>query len=75
MENEFQDALDNVKTLNRESTHDTFMKKSQKVLRGSATGLVVGLLYGWYTKKNIYVTSILGVLGGGVVNYFIFSRE
>lgn len=75
MENEFQDALDNVKTLNNESTHDTFIRRSQRVLKGSATGLVVGLLYGWYTKKNIFVTSILGTLGGGAINYFIFSRD
>jgi len=70
MANEFQDALDNVKELGGQSTHDTFLKQS----KGSATGLVVGLMYGWYTKKNIYVTAILGVIAGGAVNYFLFSE-
>jgi hypothetical protein len=74
MANEFQDALDNVKELSGQSTHDTFLKQSKRIMKGSATGLVVGLMYGWYTKKNIYVTAILGVIAGGAVNYFIFSE-
>jgi len=75
MVNDFQDAMDNVQSLNAQSTHDTFLSKSQRVLKGSAAGAVVGILYGWYSKKNIYVTAILGVIGGGVVNYFIFNGE
>jgi hypothetical protein len=75
MANEFQDALDNVKELNEESTHDTFINKSKVLVKGSATGGVVGLLYGWYTKKNVWVTATLGAIGGGAINYFLFNES
>jgi di/tricarboxylate transporter len=72
---EFQDALDNVKTLKSQDTHDTFIQKSRSTIQGSAVGLIVGLMYGWYAKKNLYVSGILGAIGGGAVNYFIFQRN
>ena len=72
---EFQDALDNVKTLKSQDTHDTFIQKSRSTIKGSAVGLVVGLMYGWYSKKNLYVCGILGAIGGGAVNYFVFQRN
>lgn len=75
MANEFQDAMDNVKELNQSSTHDTFVNKSKVLVKGSAAGAVVGLLYGWYSKKNVYVTAILGAIGGGTINYFLFNEN
>jgi hypothetical protein len=72
---EFQDALDNVKVLKSQDTHDTFIQKTKTTIKGSAVGVVVGLMYGWYYKKNLYVTAILGAIGGGAVNYFLFKRD
>ena len=73
----FHDAVqqDNVKELNQSSTHDTFVDKSKVLVKGSAAGAVVGLLYGWYSKKNVYVTAILGAIGGGTINYFLFNEN
>jgi len=75
MANEFQDALDNVKELNGQSIHDTFVDKSKRLVKGSAAGAVVGLLYGWWSKKNVWVTATLGAIGGGAVNYFVFNND
>lgn len=75
MNNEFQDAMDNVKELNQFSTHDTFMDKSKILVKGSASGAVVGLLYGWYAKKNVYVMAILGAIAGGTINYFFLKKD
>jgi ABC-type amino acid transport system permease subunit len=72
---EFQDALDNVKTLKNQDAHDTFIQKTKTTIKGSAVGVVVGLMYGWYNKKNLYVCAILGAVGGGAVNYFVFQRN
>jgi hypothetical protein len=74
MANEFQDALDNVKSINNDSTHDTFLKKTKSIVRGSVGGVVVGVLYGWYTQKNIYVMAVIGAVAGGAINYFIKSK-
>ena len=73
--NEFQDALDNVKTLKNQDAHDTFIQKTKTTIKGSAVGVVVGLMYGWYNKKNLYVSAILGAIGGGAINYFLFKRD
>jgi hypothetical protein len=75
MENQFQQALDNVKKLSSQDAHDTFVDKIRTSIKGSAVGLVTGLLYGWYAKKNLYVTGILGAIAGGAVNYFVFQRD
>jgi ABC-type amino acid transport system permease subunit len=72
---EFQDALDNVKTLKSQDAHDTFIQKTKTTIKGSAVGVVVGLMYGWYNKKNLYVSAILGAIGGGAINYFLFKRD
>ena len=74
MENQFQQALDNIKKLGNQDAHDTFIDKVRTSIKGSAVGLVTGLFYGWYAKKNLYVTGILGAIAGGAVNYFVFKR-
>lgn len=75
MENQFQEALDNLKKLSNQDAHDTFVEKFRSSIKGSAVGLITGLLYGWYTKKNLYVTGLLGAVTGGAVNYFLFHRD
>ena len=73
--NEFQDALDNVKSIKGQDAHDSFIDKSKKVIKGGAVGVVAGLMYAWYTKKNLYVFAVLGAIGGGAINYFLFERD
>jgi hypothetical protein len=75
MENQFQQALDNIQKLGNQDAHDTFIDKVRTSIKGSAVGLVTGLFYGWYAKKNLYVTGILGAIAGGAVNYFVFQRD
>jgi hypothetical protein len=75
MENQFQQALDNIQKLGNQDAHDTFIDKVRTSIKGSAVGLVTGLFYGWYAKKNLYVTGILGAIAGGAVNYFVFHRD
>lgn len=72
---QFEDALDNVKKLKSQDAHDSFVEKSKKVIKGGAIGVVAGLMYAWYTKKNLYVFAILGAIGGGAANYFLFERD
>jgi hypothetical protein len=75
MENQFQEALDNIKKLSNQDAHDTFVEKFRTSIKGSAIGLVTGLFYGWYSKRNLYVTGILGAIAGGAINYFVFERD
>ncbi len=67
----FADALQNVKSLNGEDPKNTFIQKISKTATGSITGLVGGLMIGWYYKKNLYVSALLGTLVGGAINYHL----
>jgi hypothetical protein len=67
---EFDNALNNIKNMKYD---DSFMEKTKKTIKGSAFGLVVGLMYGWYYQKNIYVSGILGAIGGGLINYALLG--
>lgn len=67
---QFDNALNNVKGM---KDGDSFMEQTKKTIKGSAFGLVVGLMYGWYYQKNIYVSGILGAIGGGLINYAILG--
>jgi uncharacterized membrane protein len=67
----FADALQNVKSLNGEDPKNTFFQKISKTATGSITGLVGGLMIGWYYKKNLYISALLGTLVGGAINYHL----
>lgn len=67
----FADALENVKSLNGQDPKNTFIQKISKAATGSITGLVGGLMIGWYYKKNLYVSGLIGTLVGGAINYHL----
>jgi hypothetical protein len=37
--------------------------------------LVGGLMFGWYYKKNLYVSAIIGTLAGGAINYYLVETN
>jgi hypothetical protein len=67
----FADALQNVKNMNGEDPKNAFVQKITKTATGSITGLVGGLMFGWYYKKNLYVSGLIGTLIGGAINYHL----
>ncbi len=70
--NEFEDALDNIKSMKTES-HDSFMSTVKKTIKGSAVGAIAGVMFAWYKQKNLYVYGFLGAIGGGAINYFLIG--
>jgi membrane associated rhomboid family serine protease len=72
---EFVDALSNVRNLKNQDAHDTILKKSKMAVKGSLFGLAIGLMYGWYYKKNLYVSGVIGAIGGGGINYLLFKKD
>jgi uncharacterized protein YcfJ len=51
------------------------MDKAKQTIKGSAMGAVVGLMYGWYNKKNVYVYGVLGAVAGGLINYMVIGYK
>jgi hypothetical protein len=70
---EFQDALNNIKSMKDTTSHDTFMSMAKRTIKGSAIGAVAGLMYAWYYQKNLYVFGFMGAIGGGAINYFLIG--
>lgn len=66
----YDDALNNIRSMKED---DSFIDKAKMTIRGSAFGLVVGLMYGWYHQKNLYVYGVLGAIGGGLINYALLG--
>jgi hypothetical protein len=71
----FADALQNVKDMNGDDPKNAFVKKITKTATGSISGLVGGLMFGWYYKKNLYVSALIGTLVGGAVNYYLVESN
>lgn len=74
MSNVFADAIDNVAAIKNNDPKQEIVKKFSKAAKGGFAGLVGGLMIGWYYKKNLYVSAMLGTLVGGAVNY-LFLEE
>jgi hypothetical protein len=74
-QDEFVNALDKVKNLKNQDAHETILQKSKMAVKGSIFGLAIGLMYGWYYKKNLYVSGVIGAVGGGTINYLLFKKD
>jgi hypothetical protein len=72
---DFQDALDNIKSMKETSNHDSFMSTAKQTIKGSAVGAIAGLMFAWYKQKNLYVYGFLGAIGGGAINYFLIGKK
>ena len=69
---EFDNALENVRDMKADNG---FIENTRKTIKGSALGLVGGLMFAWYYQKNIYVYGLLGAIGGGVINYMLLGNN
>ena len=72
---DFQDALDNIKSMKETNNHDSFMSTAKQTIKGSAVGAIAGLMFAWYKQKNLYVYGCLGAIGGGAINYFLIGKK
>jgi hypothetical protein len=72
---DFQDALDNIKSMKETNSHDSFMSTAKQTIKGSAVGAIAGLMFAWYKQKNLYVYGFLGAIGGGAINYFLIGKK
>jgi len=75
MSNVFANALDNVKAIKESDPKEELVKKIGKTAKGGFAGLVGGLMFGWYYKKNLYVYAMIGTLLGGAINYYLFNEN
>ena len=60
-----QNYLEEAKTIVDKDKRDLFMHTSKASINGAITGLVIGLMVGFYKKYNIYASGLTGAIVGG----------
>jgi len=72
------DAIENNSKLINGDHKKELLTKTSGTVQGAFTGLVGGVMFGYFKGKNIYTTGFVGLLIGGTVSAIMignFSKE
>jgi hypothetical protein len=68
------DYLQEVKDIVNKDKRDILMLTTKASINGAVTGLILGLMIGYYKKQNIYVSGLIGAVVGGVATGIIVRK-
>lgn len=74
-EKEETDYLQEVKDIVSKDKREILMLTTKASVNGAVTGLVLGLMVGYYKSKNIYVSGLIGAVIGGVATAMIVNKK
>lgn len=63
----------NKKLINGDQKRE-LMVRTKGTVQGAFTGLVGGVMFGYFKKKNIYTTGFVGLLIGGVISAIMIGK-
>ena len=66
-------AIENAKKLINGDQKELLLTKTKGTVQGAFTGLVGGVMFGYFKGKNIYTTGFVGLLIGGVISNLLVS--
>ena len=72
------EAIKNNQKLINGDRKKQLLHKTKGTIQGAFTGLVGGVMYGYFKSKNIYTTGFVGLVIGGVISSILignFSEE
>jgi hypothetical protein len=72
------DAIENNSKLINGDHKKELLTKTSGTVQGAFTGLVGGVMFGYFKDKNIYTTGFVGLLIGGAISAIMvgkFSKE
>jgi hypothetical protein len=69
------DFLAQAKDIVNKDKREVLMMTTRASVNGAVTGLVLGLMIGYWKNKNIYVTGLVGSIIGGVATSIIINKE
>ena len=61
------EAIKNNQKLINGDRKKQLLNKTKGTVQGAFTGLVGGVMYGYFKSKNIYTTGFVGLVIGGVI--------
>ena len=64
-----------VKDIVNKDKRELIMMTSKASVNGAVTGLVLGLMVGYYKNKNIYVTGLVGAIIGGISTAILVNKK
>jgi nitrate/nitrite transporter NarK len=70
-----KDYMTEVKDIVNKDKRELIMMTSKASVNGAVTGLVLGLMVGYYKNKNIYVTGLVGAIIGGVATAILVNKK
>lgn len=72
------DIIENNNQLINGDSKKQLMARTKGTVQGAFTGLVGGVMFGYFKGKNIYTTGFVGLLIGGTISAIMignFSKE
>lgn len=70
-----QDFLAQAKDIANKDKREILMITTRASVNGAVTGLVLGLMIGYWKNKNVYVTGLVGAVIGGVATSIIVNKK
>ena len=70
-----QDFLAQAKDIANKDKREILMITTRASVNGAVTGLVLGLMIGYWKNKNIYITGLVGAIIGGVATGIIVNKK
>ena len=70
-----KDYMTEVKDIVNKDKRELIMMTSKASVNGAVTGLVLGLMVGYYKNKNIYVTGLVGAIIGGISTAILVNKK
>lgn len=70
-----QDFLAQAKDIASKDKREVLMVTTQASVNGAVTGLILGLMIGYWKNKNVYVAGLIGAVIGGVATSIIVNKK
>jgi uncharacterized membrane protein YeaQ/YmgE (transglycosylase-associated protein family) len=70
-----EDFLASAKDIVNKDKKDIFLQKTGASVNGAVTGLIFGLMIGYYKDKNLYISALIGAVIGGVASSILIDTK
>jgi hypothetical protein len=72
---EEKDYLKEVKDIVSQDKREILMLTTKASVNGAVTGLVIGMMFGFYKQKNVYISGLVGGIIGGFATALIVNKK
>lgn len=70
-----KDYMAEAKNILEKDKRDILLITTKSSVNGAITGLIIGLMVGYYKQKNIYVSGIIGAVAGAAISGLLIHKK